>query len=56
MIERMLHNHSNGLRKDYGVSGDERDLYKTVNGCIDTVHEWLGHGRGRINLCEVYMK
>jgi integrase len=56
MIQRMLNNHSNGLRKDYGVSRDERELYKTVNECIDTVHEWLGHGRGRIDLCEVYMK
>lgn len=35
---------------------NERELYKTVNECIDTVHGWLGHGRGRIDLCEVYMK
>jgi integrase len=56
MIQRMLNNHSNSLRKDYRISRDERELYKTANECIDTVHGWLGHGRGRIDLCEVYMK
>lgn len=56
MIHQMLDNHSKGMRKDYGVSQNERELYKTVNECIDTVHAWLGHGRGRIDLCEVYMK
>lgn len=56
MVQRMLHNHSQGLRKDSGVSRQERPLYQSVNECIDTVHEWLGHGRGRMDLCEVYMK
>jgi hypothetical protein len=30
----MLTNHSNDVRKDYGVSKDERELHKTVNECI----------------------
>ncbi|GMO01722.1 hypothetical protein PthstB1num2_37630 [Parageobacillus thermoglucosidasius] len=30
----MLTNHSNAVRKDYGVSKDERELHKTVNECI----------------------
>ncbi|BDG34087.1 hypothetical protein PthBH41_37990 (plasmid) [Parageobacillus thermoglucosidasius] len=37
----MLTNHSNDVRKDYGVSKDERELHKTVNECI-WVHGWLG--------------
>lgn len=56
ILDRMMRNHSKGVRKDFGITQDERDLYKTVNQCIDTVHAWLGHGAGRIDLCEVYMK
>lgn len=56
ILDRMMRNHSKGVRKDFGITQDERDLYKTVNQCIDTVHAWLGHGEGRIDLCEVYMK
>lgn len=56
MIQRMLENYAMGYRKDNLVTREERQLYKQVNAAIDQVHEDLGHGRGRIDLCEVYMK
>lgn len=56
MLQRMLENHEKGYRKDHLVTKDERMIYKQVNECVDRVHEWLGHGKGRIDLCEVYMK
>lgn len=56
MLQRMLENRAAGYRKDHLVSKEERDLYKQVNAAVDRIHEWLGHGRGRIDLCETYMK
>lgn len=55
MLRRMLENYEKGYRKDYLVTKEEKNLYKKVNECVDHVHSWLGHGRGRIDLCEVYM-
>lgn len=56
MIQRMLENHEKGYRKDYLVTKDERHLYREVNQAIDKIHAHLGHGKGRIDLCAVYMK
>jgi integrase len=56
MLQRILENRDAGYRKDHLVRKDERELYKQVCASIDRVHGWLGHGRGRIDLCEVYMK
>lgn len=56
MIQRMLENHEKGYRKDHLVTKDERSLYQEVNQAIDKIHAYLGHGKGRIDLCEVYMK
>jgi integrase len=55
MLQRMLENREKGFRKDHLVKGDERALYKQVNQVIDEIHGYLGHGKGRIDLCEVYM-
>lgn len=55
MLRRMLENYEKGYRKDYLVTKEEKNLYKKVNECVDHVHSWLGYGRGRIDLCEVYM-
>lgn len=55
MLQRMLENREKGFRKDHLVKSDERALYKKVNQVMDLVHGYLGHGRGRIDLCEVYM-
>lgn len=55
MLQRMLENREKGFRKDHLVKSDERALYKQVNQVVDLVHGYLGHGRGRIDLCEVYM-
>ena len=55
MIQRMLENRAAGYRKDHLVTRDERELYKQVIAAVDQVHADLGHGRGRIDLCEVYM-
>lgn len=56
MIQRMLDNREAGYRRDYLVTREERGLYHQVNAAIDQVHSFLGHGRGRIDLCEIYMK
>lgn len=56
MIQRMLENKTAGYRKDYLVIAAERPLYKQVNEVVDLIHEYLGHGKGRMDLCEVYMK
>ncbi len=56
MIQRMLENKAAGYRKDYLVIAAERPLYKQVNEVVDLIHEYLGHGKGRMDLCEVYMK
>jgi integrase len=56
VIDRMLENKDNGIRKDTGFALEEKELYKEVNSIIDKVHETLGHGKGRIDLVAVYMK
>lgn len=56
MLERMVANYEQGLRKDAGVSKEERELYKEVNDIVDRVHAALGHGKGRMDLVVVYMK
>lgn len=55
MLQKMLENREKGFRKDHLVTREERALYKQVNEVIDSVHGYLGHGHGRIDLCEVYM-
>jgi integrase len=56
IIAKMLTNREKKQRKDKGISSSDRHLYILVNNCVDQVHAWLGHGKGRIDLCEVYMK
>lgn len=56
MLQNMLENRKQGFRKDHEVTKEEKGLYREVNACVDRVHGYLGHGRGRIDLCEVYMK
>jgi integrase len=56
VIDIMLENKDNGIRKDIGFAPEEKELYKEVNSIIDKVHETLGHGKGRIDLVAVYMK
>lgn len=55
MLRRIQKNREAGRRKDYGVTRQERPLYQQVVQAIDTVHSYLGHGQGRIDLFEVYM-
>lgn len=56
VIQRMIENYEQGYRKDHLVTHDERLIYQEVNQAIDKVHGYLGHGKGRMDLCEVYMK
>lgn len=56
VIDRMLLNSENGLRKDTGFSNSEKNLYNQVNAIIDKVHADLGHGSGRLDLVAIYMK
>lgn len=56
MLERMLENREAGYRKDHLVTKDERPLYKIVSAAMDQVQKYLGHGSGRIDLAEVYLK
>lgn len=53
VIEQMFENRENGLRRDHGI---EREIYNEVWNVINEVHENLGHGKGRIDLVEVYMR
>jgi len=56
MLQRMVENREAGYRKDNEVLREERPLYRMVVAELDKVHGYLGHGQGRIDLAEVYMK
>lgn len=56
VIDRMLTNYDNGVRKDSGFKPEEKNLYNEVNAIIDKVHADLGHGKGRLDLVAVYMR
>jgi integrase len=56
MLQRMVENREAGYRKDNEVTREERPLYREVVRELDKVHGYLGHGEGRIDLAEVYMK
>lgn len=56
MMQRMVENREAGYRKDNQVSHEEKPLYRAVVQELDKVHSYLGHGEGRIDLAEVYMK
>jgi integrase len=56
MVRRMIENHEAGFRKDHLVTRDDRPLYRETNAAVDQVDEWLGHGKGRIELVATYMR
>lgn len=56
MMQRMLENRDAGYRKDYLVTQDERSLYRDVSRAMDQIQAYLGHGNGRMDLAEVYLK
>lgn len=56
MLQRMLENRDVGYRKDHLVTQEERFLYGKVSRAMDTIQEYLGHGDGRMDLAEVYLK
>lgn len=56
MVQRMLENRVAGYRKDHTVTKEEKTLYREVVKVMDKVQEYLGHGEGRIDLAEVYLK
>lgn len=55
LVKRMVENHFSGNRKDAGICREDRQLYRLTNLAVDNVHGFLGHGKGRIDLCAVYM-
>lgn len=56
VIQRMLENREAGYRKDHTITKEERPLYRKVVQVMDKVQGYLGHGKGRIDLAEVYLK
>ncbi|WP_199560454.1 hypothetical protein [Pantoea sp. 3_1284] len=56
MIQRMVENREAGYRKDHLVTREERPLYREVSAAMDRIQNYLGHGSGRIDLAEVYLK
>lgn len=56
IIQRMLENREAGYRKDHTITKEERPLYREVVQIMDKIQEYLGHGEGRIDLAEVYLK
>lgn len=56
MIQRMVENREAGYRKDHLVTREERPLYREVSAAMDQIQNYLGHGSGRIDLVEVYLK
>lgn len=56
MIQRMVENREAGYRKDHLVTREERPLYREVSAAMDQIQKYLGHGSGRIDLAEVYLK
>ena len=56
MMQRMLENRAAGYRKDHLVTRDERLLYGDVSRAMDRIQSYLGHGDGRMDLAEIYLK
>lgn len=56
MVRRMLENYEVGYRRDNLLTAEERPLYSEVVQCMDRIQSFLGHGRGRMDLAEVYLK
>ncbi|PEU23151.1 recombinase [Bacillus wiedmannii] len=52
----ILKNHEQGKRADYGVSQEFKGIYQKVQGVMNIVHEELGHGKGRLDLAQIYLK
>lgn len=52
----MLKKHEQGKRVDYGIDQEYKDTYKQVQDAMDIVHKELGHGKGRFDLAQVYLK
>ena len=56
ILQRMIENREDGYRKEHTITIEERSLYREVVQVMDKVQEYLGHGKGRIDLAEVYLK
>lgn len=56
MVQQMLENREAGYRKDHLITKEERALYQEVSAAMDQIQDYLGHGSGRIDLAEVYLK
>ncbi|MEY8351648.1 site-specific integrase [Bacillus cereus] len=56
VLAYMLKNHEQGKRGDYGISQEFKSTYHQVQNAMNIVHEELGHGKGRLDLAQVYLK
>lgn len=57
MMQQILENRAAGYRKDHlVVTQDERLLYGNVSKVMDRIQSYLGHGDGRMDLAEIYLK
>ncbi|MED2879020.1 tyrosine-type recombinase/integrase [Bacillus thuringiensis] len=56
VLAYILKNHERGKRADYGIRQEFKTTYRQVQDAMNIVHEELGHGRGRVDLAQVYLK
>lgn len=56
VLAYMLKNHEQEKRADYGISQEFKETYQQVQNVMNIVYEELGHGKGRLDLAQVYLK
>lgn len=56
VLAYILKNHEQGKRADYGIGQEFKSTYQQIQKVMNIVHEELGHGKGRLDLAQVYLK
>lgn len=57
MVERIMENRDKGRAADYGIlASKDKELFSQIRDVMDQVHEEIGHGKGRWDLANVYMR
>ena len=56
MVARIMENRDKGRFANYGIHEKDQVLFENVKEVMDMVHSEIGHGKGRWDLAEVYMR
>lgn len=57
LLARIMANRDLRRKADYGILTEiDVDIYGKLKGCIDKIHEEIGHGKDRWDLAEIYLR